>query len=204
MEAHGLAVEGAVELDRHGDHAEADRAGPHRAGHTSKYYHEPLGANTPAKRVSRVRARLQGADTGDLTLSMSSPATETPTPAEILQGLIRFDTSNPPGGERECIEWVGGLLAGTGAEVRVVARDPERPNLIARLRGRGEKPPLLLQGHVDVVPARGNWRHEPFGGELARRLHLGPRRARHEGRRGDDAGGVPCARPLRRRLRPAT
>ena len=98
---------------------------------------------------------------------MSSPATETPTPAEILQGLIRFDTSNPPGGERACIEWIGELLAGTGAELRVVARDPERPNLIARLRGRGEKPPLLLQGHVDVVPARGSWRHEPFGGELA-------------------------------------
>jgi hypothetical protein len=27
-------------------------------------------------------------------------------PAELLQRLIRFDTSNPPGGERACIEWV--------------------------------------------------------------------------------------------------
>ena len=56
-------------------------------------------------------------------------------PAEILQRLIRFDTSNPPGGERECIDWVSSLLEGLDCEVRILARDPERPNLIARLRG---------------------------------------------------------------------
>ena len=92
--------------------------------------------------------------------------TATPDAAEILQRLIRFDTSNPPGGERVCIDWIRELLEPTGAELKVVAREPERPNLIARLRGRGEAPPLLLQGHVDVVPARGSWQHEPFGGEL--------------------------------------
>ncbi len=87
-------------------------------------------------------------------------------PAELLQRLIRFDTSNPPGGERECIDWVSSLLDGLDCEVRILARSPERPNLIARLRGRGEAPPLLLQGHVDVVPARGEWSHAPFGGEI--------------------------------------
>jgi acetylornithine deacetylase/succinyl-diaminopimelate desuccinylase-like protein len=87
-------------------------------------------------------------------------------PAEILQQLIRFDTSNPPGNERECIDWIRGLLEGLGCEVRILARTPERPNLIARLAGRGEAAPLLLQGHVDVVAARGQWRQEPFGGEL--------------------------------------
>ena len=87
-------------------------------------------------------------------------------PAEILQSLIRFDTSNPPGGERACVEWIRGLLEGLDVELKVLARDAERPNLIARLRGSGDAPPLLLQGHVDVVPARGSWRHEPFGGEL--------------------------------------
>ena len=86
-------------------------------------------------------------------------------PAELLQHLIRFDTSNPPGGERECIAWVSSLLDGLGCEVRILARDPERPSLIARLRGRGQAPALLLQGHVDVVPARGEWSHEPFSGE---------------------------------------
>lgn len=87
-------------------------------------------------------------------------------PAELLQRLLRFDTSNPPGNERECIDWVAGLLEELGCEVRILARDPARPNLIARLRGAGRAAPLLLQGHVDVVAARGNWSHEPFAGEL--------------------------------------
>jgi acetylornithine deacetylase/succinyl-diaminopimelate desuccinylase-like protein len=56
-------------------------------------------------------------------------------PVELLQRLLRFDTTNPPGSERECIEWLDGVLRGAGLETRVVAADPERPNLIARLRG---------------------------------------------------------------------
>jgi acetylornithine deacetylase/succinyl-diaminopimelate desuccinylase-like protein len=88
-------------------------------------------------------------------------------PVELLQQLLRFDTTNPPGGERECIEWIRGLLEGLGCEVKILARDPQRPSLIARLAGRGESPPLLLQGHVDVVAARGDWQQEPFAGELA-------------------------------------
>jgi acetylornithine deacetylase/succinyl-diaminopimelate desuccinylase-like protein len=87
-------------------------------------------------------------------------------PAELLQRLLRFDTTNPPGNERECIDWIGSLLGELGCEVRIVARDPARPNLIARLPGGGRAAPLLLQGHVDVVAARGDWRHEPFAGEL--------------------------------------
>jgi len=86
---------------------------------------------------------------------------------ELLQRLLRFDTTNPPGGERECIEWIAGLLQGLGCETRLIAQEPERPNLIARIAGRGESPPLLLQGHVDVVAARGEWRHDPFAGDLA-------------------------------------
>jgi acetylornithine deacetylase/succinyl-diaminopimelate desuccinylase-like protein len=87
-------------------------------------------------------------------------------PVELLQQLLRFDTSNPPGNERECIDWIRGLLEGLDCEVRVLAHAPERPNLIARLAGRGEGAPLLLQGHVDVVAARGQWQHGPFAGEL--------------------------------------
>ncbi|HEY4996781.1 MAG TPA: M20/M25/M40 family metallo-hydrolase [Solirubrobacteraceae bacterium] len=87
-------------------------------------------------------------------------------PVELLQQLLRFDTSNPPGNERECIEWIRGQLEQLGCEVRILARDPARPNLIARIAGRGASAPLLLQGHVDVVAARGEWRHEPFAGEL--------------------------------------
>lgn len=85
-------------------------------------------------------------------------------PLELLRQLLRFDTTNPPGNERECVEFVQGLLEDAGLETTIVAKDPERPNLVARLPGRGTAPPLLWQGHVDVVPTTGQqWKHDPFG-----------------------------------------
>ncbi|HEV3000854.1 MAG TPA: M20/M25/M40 family metallo-hydrolase [Solirubrobacteraceae bacterium] len=89
-------------------------------------------------------------------------------PAALLQQLIRFDTSNPPGRERECIEFVANLLRDSGIEdVRVLGDDPERPNVVARVPGEGAAPPLLLQGHVDVVPTAGQrWTHPPFDGAI--------------------------------------
>jgi len=84
-------------------------------------------------------------------------------PVALLRRLIRFDTTNPPGAERACVEHIAELLSEAGIETRTLARDPERPNLIARLPGTGEAPPLLLHGHVDVVPTDGQaWRHPPF------------------------------------------
>lgn len=90
------------------------------------------------------------------------------TPAELLQHLIRFDTTNPPGNEAECIAFVHGLLDEAGVPSEVYAKDPARPNLVARLAGKGSSPPLLLQGHVDVVTTSGqSWTRAPFGAELA-------------------------------------
>src|SRR5205085_3379220 len=54
-----------------------------------------------------------------------------------------------------------------GVETHVYAKEPGRPNLVARLAG-GDAAPLLLQGHVDVVTTVGQaWTRAPFGGELA-------------------------------------
>jgi acetylornithine deacetylase/succinyl-diaminopimelate desuccinylase-like protein len=89
------------------------------------------------------------------------------TPVELLQRLIRFDTTNPPGNEAECIEFVRGLLEDAGCETEVYAKEPGRPNLVTRLRGTGSAAPLLLYGHVDVVTTAGQqWSRAPFGGEL--------------------------------------
>jgi len=90
------------------------------------------------------------------------------TPAELLQQLIRFDTTNPPGNEADCVAFVRGVLEEAGCETKTYARDPARPNLVARVRGAGKSPPLLIQGHVDVVTTSGqDWQRPPFGGDLA-------------------------------------
>lgn len=84
-------------------------------------------------------------------------------PAELLQNLIRFDTTNPPGNETECINYINDLLKRTGFETHILAKDSNRPNLITRLKGWSSAPPLLLYGHVDVVTTTGqNWAHPPF------------------------------------------
>jgi acetylornithine deacetylase/succinyl-diaminopimelate desuccinylase-like protein len=88
-------------------------------------------------------------------------------PVELLRQLIRFDTTNPPGNEVQCIGWIKNLCDAAGLTTRVLAKDPGRPNLLARLGGRGAAPPLLLQGHVDVVTTEGqSWRHDPFGADV--------------------------------------
>ena len=88
-------------------------------------------------------------------------------PAELLQRLIRFDTTNPPGNEAACIGFVDSLLTDAGLNSIILAKDPTRPNLIARIKGRGVAPPLLLYGHVDVVTTdKQEWTHPPFEGKL--------------------------------------
>src|SRR5919107_1309041 len=102
-------------------------------------------------------------------MSLSSTNEQTPIyerPVELLQRLIRFDTTNPPGNERGCVEWIDRVLRDGGYETKILAKDPERPNLLARLKGRDEAPSLLLYGHIDVVPVEGqNWQHPPFEGK---------------------------------------
>lgn len=90
-------------------------------------------------------------------------------PVELLQHLIRFDTSNPPGNERECITYINHLLNGAGIETHLLSKDAHRPNLMARLKGGKDRPPLLLYGHVDVVPASdaSDWKYPPFEGKIA-------------------------------------
>jgi acetylornithine deacetylase/succinyl-diaminopimelate desuccinylase-like protein len=87
---------------------------------------------------------------------------------ELLRALLRFDTTNPPGNEAECVAFLADRLRGVGVEPEVLSPSPGRANLVARLPGGdGNQPPLLLNGHVDVVVAEaGRWRHPPFAGEV--------------------------------------
>jgi acetylornithine deacetylase/succinyl-diaminopimelate desuccinylase-like protein len=86
---------------------------------------------------------------------------------EVLQHLVRIDTVNPPGNERAAQEYLADLLQRAGLEVTLVGPDPERPNLVARLRGKADGPVLGLLSHVDTVGADPDgWRHDPWSGAL--------------------------------------
>ena len=82
-----------------------------------------------------------------------------------LVSLLRIDTTNPPGNERPAADYLAKVLEREHISYTLVESDPGRANVVARLPGSGKKPPLLLNGHLDVVPAdRDKWTHDPFGG----------------------------------------
>jgi acetylornithine deacetylase/succinyl-diaminopimelate desuccinylase-like protein len=85
---------------------------------------------------------------------------------EILrhfQALLRLDTSSPPGNETRAVEYLKGVLEKEGIPVQVFALEPDRANLVARIKGNGRKRPLLLTGHTDVVSVdAAKWKFPPF------------------------------------------
>lgn len=79
------------------------------------------------------------------------------------QALLTLDTSNPPGNEQLAAAYLKDVLDKEGIPAQIVASDPKRSNVIARLKGSGRKRPLLIMGHTDVVtvdPAK--WKFPPF------------------------------------------
>jgi acetylornithine deacetylase/succinyl-diaminopimelate desuccinylase-like protein len=86
---------------------------------------------------------------------------------EVLQRLVRFNTVNPPGHERPAIEYLASYLREAGFEVELLAPQPERPSLVADLRGRSDGPTLCYLGHVDTVLANpSEWEHDPWSGDV--------------------------------------
>jgi acetylornithine deacetylase/succinyl-diaminopimelate desuccinylase-like protein len=102
-------------------------------------------------------------------MAINDPASEA---TELLQRLIRFDTVNPPGNEREAQEYLHAYLTDAGFECELLGAEPERPNLVARLRaadGAESGPTLCYLSHVDTVLANAEeWSaHGPWSGDLA-------------------------------------
>jgi len=86
-------------------------------------------------------------------------------PDLILQNLIKFNTTNPPGNEAGCINYIKNLLTAIKLPVKIIYKDQKRPNLICTLKGESSKSALLLYGHADVVTTLNQkWDIDPFKG----------------------------------------
>jgi acetylornithine deacetylase/succinyl-diaminopimelate desuccinylase-like protein len=107
-----------------------------------------------------------------VVLSTSLAAVQSPQPdwtsveAETLrhfQAIIAMDTTDPPGGEKPVADYLKGVLEKEGIPVEVFALEPNRPNIVARLKGSGSKRPLLIMAHTDTVNVDAKkWSHPPF------------------------------------------
>jgi acetylornithine deacetylase/succinyl-diaminopimelate desuccinylase-like protein len=87
---------------------------------------------------------------------------------ELCRDLLRIDTSNPTSNERQAAEHVAELLTDAGLEPVVYESEPGRASVVARWAGEDRnRDALLIQGHLDVVPAdAADWQVDPFAGEI--------------------------------------
>ena len=98
------------------------------------------------------------------------------------QALLRFDTSDPPGKELPAAEYLKQVFDKEGIPAQLFALEPNRPNVVARLKGNGRKRPLLIIGHSDVVNVDPGEVDVPAVQRHARRrLGLRPRHGRRQG-----------------------
>jgi acetylornithine deacetylase/succinyl-diaminopimelate desuccinylase-like protein len=82
---------------------------------------------------------------------------------EHYLAMLRIDTSNPPGDETKMVNYLKPILDREGIPTEVLALDPKRANLVARLKGNGTKRPIIIMGHTDVVGVqRDKWPVDPF------------------------------------------
>jgi acetylornithine deacetylase/succinyl-diaminopimelate desuccinylase-like protein len=88
--------------------------------------------------------------------------------ATLLSQLIQINTSNPTHPERPAAEWVASQLGEVGIESEIVESERGRASVLARVEGQDpSRAPLLIHGHLDVVPAQAQeWTVDPFGGEI--------------------------------------
>ncbi len=112
----------------------------------------PQGPDTPQP------FRLPASDPKDPGAALEAVASSAP---EMLAHFVRIDTTNPPGNELAAAQFLSGLLQAEGIESRVLESAPGRGNVYARLPGTGDKRPVVLLSHLDVVAAESKFWSEP-------------------------------------------
>jgi acetylornithine deacetylase/succinyl-diaminopimelate desuccinylase-like protein len=112
--------------------------------------------------MTLVVASLVSAVVGQAPRQPNWSAVETET-MQHFQALLRFDTSDPPGGEKPAADYLKQVLEREGIPVQLFALEPHRPNVVARLKGNGTKRPILIMAHTDVVNVdAAKWTFPPF------------------------------------------
>jgi acetylornithine deacetylase/succinyl-diaminopimelate desuccinylase-like protein len=98
--------------------------------------------------------------------STLAPAAVRAQAREILKELIETDTTSSHGSVTEAARKMQKRFLDAGfapTDVALVGDNPNKLNLVVRVHGRGQRPPVLLLAHLDVVEARKQeWQHDPF------------------------------------------
>lgn len=99
---------------------------------------------------------------------METPTIDRGLLLELAARMVQWDTRNPPGNELPLARFLAAKMQGLGIEAEVLPITEQRGNVLARVRGSGNRPALVLCGHLDVVPpGSAPWSRDPFGGEVS-------------------------------------
>ena len=85
---------------------------------------------------------------------------------DVLRDLIRVPSFNPPGNETQIAECIKSILEKIDIPARVEPVDKNRANVTGIMKGAGSGPVLVLNGHLDTVPVKESWVHDPFSGDM--------------------------------------
>lgn len=86
----------------------------------------------------------------------------------FLQGLLKIDSTNPPGDETGMVKKLIERARSLDLETEIQPIAENRANLIIRLRGNRKKPPFFFCGHMDTVGVGGvKWEFAPFSGKIS-------------------------------------
>ncbi len=105
-----------------------------------------------------------------LALSFTHAQTKQPDWAKLqdetlkhFQAILKINSSVATGYEAPVVEYLKSVLDKEGISTKVFSNDPKRPNLVARIKGNGNKKPVLIMAHTDVVSVDSTkWIHPPF------------------------------------------
>lgn len=88
---------------------------------------------------------------------------------ENLSKLIQIETINEKPGDAKKFTAFEQLLREIYKEIFETCKAIEiKEGMLLRWQGKNkDKPATVLMAHMDVVPATGNWKYPPFGGEIA-------------------------------------
>lgn len=93
---------------------------------------------------------------------------------ELCSEMVKIPSENPPGDMSEMAAFIRGWLEDRGFALEVYEPEKGRISLVTRI-GETKGPVLILNGHMDVVPAGDpkRWKFPPYCGEVKEGKVLG-------------------------------